>query len=841
MGLDYIEVSPDQLTLTVYMLGQAPKQIEPANLQISGGERITGIQVNSVTVQPETESADALLTVKVDQSGDFSTYTLSAVELDDQGRPTQAPMSGFDPRYASVEFSFKASCPSDLDCKNPPVCPTPSPVEPDINYLAKDYASFRQLILDRLSLIMPAWQETHVPDIGVMLVEVLAYVADYLSYYQDAVATEAYLDTARQRISVRRHVRLVDYQMHEGCNARAWVTISASQASPATITLENIRFSTEPQNGNTVIFEPVCSSPDQSFPLTAAHNEIKFYTWGNKLCCLPTAATQATLLDAWVAPTQPGPSPETPGSSPSPPPPADIAKPKRALQLVPGDILIFEEVLGPKTGNSSDADPSRRWPVRLTTVTQTEDPLKTKEGQTTPIVEIAWAAEDALPFPFCLSARLPAPDCRIICDVSVARGNVLLVDQGSPVTEDLGQVGLKEQTGTCECEGTAVEMTSTPYVFRPVLQNLPVTFREPLKTGLPASQMLTQDPRKALPQVLLTALAGVCPEPGDTSPPKPIDGAIPQKWVPVPDLLESGSRDLNFVVEIDNDGVAHLRFGDGELGQMPAACTIFRATYLVGNGTAGNVGSDTINAYSYSTPPDPSLKVRNPLPAQGGTDPETIAEVQLFAPGAFTKVLERAITAADYALIAERNRKLQRANGALRWTGSWYEAHVAVDPLGTETADAGLLQEIQGYLHRFRRIGHDLAVTAAQYVPLDLAMSTCVLPQFLRGHVEQALLDTFSDRVLPNGKLGFFHPDNLTFGQGVYLSKLVAAAQAVPGVQSVMVTKLQRLFSVPEGIIDKTALQSGVLVLNPSEVAQLDNDPSFPEHGRLKITLGGGR
>ena len=76
---------------------------------------------------------------------------------------------------------------------------------------------------------MPDWKETHVPDIGIAVVEVLAYVGDYLSYYQDAVATEAYLDTARQRISVRRHALLVDYQMHEGCNARAWVCLETDE------------------------------------------------------------------------------------------------------------------------------------------------------------------------------------------------------------------------------------------------------------------------------------------------------------------------------------------------------------------------------------------------------------------------------------------------------------------------------------------------------------------------------------------------------------------------------------------------------------------------------------
>ena len=32
---------------------------------------------------------------------------------------------------------------------------------------------------------------------------------------------------------------------------------------------------------------------------------------------------------------------------------------------------------------------------------------------------------------------------------------------------------------------------------------------------------------------------------------------------------------------------AHLRFGDGDLGRMPAAGTVFDAAYRVGNGSAG--------------------------------------------------------------------------------------------------------------------------------------------------------------------------------------------------------------------------------------------------------------
>jgi hypothetical protein len=117
-------------------------------------------------------------------------------------------------------------------------------------------------------------------------------------------------------------------------------------------------------------------------------------------------------------------------------------------------------------------------------------------------------------------------------------------------------------------------------------------------------------------------------------------------------------------------------------------------------------------------------------------------------------------------------------------------------------------------------------------------MTVCVLPHYLRGHVEAALLDVFSNRVLPDGRRGFFHPDNLTFGEGIYLSKLVAAAQAVPGVESVSVkvTKLQRLFEGPNHEIE-----NGILPLGPLEVARLDNDASFPEKGKFVLVMGGGR
>lgn len=249
-GLDYLEVGSDQRTLTVYFLGKAPVSLEPSNVVIEGGRRIRRIQVAKVTINRSTMAElDDTMEVVTDKEGDFSTYTLRVVMRDEHG--DYQPHPSFDPRYDRVEFSFKVDCPSDLDCKQALVCPPEQRDEPVINYLAKDYTSFRQLILDRLALVMPEWQERHVPDLGIALVEVLAYAGDHLSYYQDAVATEAYLDTARQRISVRRHARLVDYVLHEGCNARTWVCVETS--SVITLDPHDIYFITQLEHLDRVV------------------------------------------------------------------------------------------------------------------------------------------------------------------------------------------------------------------------------------------------------------------------------------------------------------------------------------------------------------------------------------------------------------------------------------------------------------------------------------------------------------------------------------------------------------------------------------------------------------
>jgi predicted phage baseplate assembly protein len=390
-------------------------------------------------------------------------------------------------------------------------------------------------------------------------------------------------------------------------------------------------------------------------------------------------------------------------------------------------------------------------------------------------------------------------------------------------------VAIEETIETCACDGASVDTVLQPVVFRPALRRAPLTFSQRPPPASPAAAALDQDPRRALPQVVLRGLPPAAGAPLDPSDPR-------WRWAPRDDLLDGDAHDQAFVVEMDDDRVAHLRFGDGELGRLPPAGWTFDATYRVGGGPTGNVGAETLSCIVLGqTLTGVALRPRNPLPAVGGTAPESPAEIRLLAPHAFRTDRQRAIVADDYARLAERDPRVERASAALRWTGSWYEAQVGIQQMRSEDVDRGLLEAVDSSLDRYRRMGHDVTVAAAQRVPLHVEMSVCVGPHDLRGHVQAALLDRFSSRLLPGGQRGFFHPDGWTFGEGVAVSRLVAAAQAVPGVASVLVT-LRRVSDPPSAAID-----DGILRMGPTEIAQLDNDPGFPERGILVLSMGGGR
>ncbi len=843
-GFDYIEVDCLQTTLTVTFLGHAPAWITPAHLRIEGGRRERNIRILDVRIEPSgAEDIDDVMHLTVDRPGDFSNYRLVILNLDERGRPTGRPPPQFDVRYASIEFSFKAGCPVEQDPIDAVGCPQVVAPEPAIDYLAKDYQGFRRLLLDRLALTMPDWTERHLPDLGIALVEILSYVADDLSYYQDAVATEAFLDTARLRESVRRHLRLVDYRLGEGRSAQTWARITLEGAPTIALGAGDLMFTPAlPGVGgpmhraegieidaSVIVFEPAAEVG--RIQLYSAHNTIPFYDWDEAECCLPIGAVTATLVDPGVIP-EPAPNDEGNRDCEPDPPPLDVEAAVadgrwHKLALAVGDVLIFAEVIGPRTGDPADADPMHQHAVRLTSVRHGWDPLHRQL-----VVEIEWCPEDALPFPLCLSTTTGPPRCTYVSGVSVAYGNIIAVDHGRSLEADLGRVGTARIEATCAEPCAPPETVIVPKRFRPRLPPPGLTFvggavRRADNCGgcgaLAASLRGRGSSEGAIPAITLTSEIPGGPD------------GIRRHWRPRPDLLDSGPDDSHFVVEISDDAAAILRFGDNRHGLLPEAGEHFTASYRVGNGLAGNIGAHALalilfrNAY----PDGVTLTVSNPLPARGGAAAESAAAAKLRAPHQFRRRLARAITADDYAAIVMRDfgGTVQRAAASLRSTGVRTEVQVAIDPHGRAEADARLLDCIARHLELYRRVGHDVRVIQAAQVPIDLAVKVCVGAEQIAERVRFAVVEALGTR--PGG---FFSPDALTFGGAVSVSRIMAAVHAVEGVTHVEVTVLNRLNERPDG-----ELAAGLLPIGPLEVPRLDQDPDAPENGRLKLTMGGGR
>jgi len=221
--------------------------------------------------------------------------------------------------------------------------------------------------------------------------------------------------------------------------------------------------------------------------------------------------------------------------------------------------------------------------------------------------------------------------------------------------------------------------------------------------------------------------------------------------------------------------------------------------------------------------------------------PESMEAARQYAPQAFRRQ-ERAVTEADYAAMAERHPEVQRAVARRRWTGSWSTIFLNIDRRAGLPVDAAFEKELRAFLERYRMAGQDIEIDGPRFVSLDLAFLVCVEPGYFASHVKAALLERFSNRLLPDRTQGFFHPDRFTFGQPVYLSQIVATAMATPGVRWIDVsagkgkpTRFQRWGEPPHGELGK-----GQIDIGQFEIARCDNDPNRPENGRLEFIMEGG-
>jgi hypothetical protein len=191
---------------------------------LQGGHRLRAgpgmgeVQVTGVAAGDTAES----LALTVAPVGDYSTYRLELVF--DPAR--------IDPFFAALDFKFRPGC-FNHACAPAWEAARPRVAAPGIDYMAKDYDSFRHVLMAAMADRVPGWQPSSEADLDQVLIGLFAAAADELSDYQDRVMAEAWLGTARKRVSVARHARLMDYHLHQGQQSTAWAWVEIAAGTPA--------------------------------------------------------------------------------------------------------------------------------------------------------------------------------------------------------------------------------------------------------------------------------------------------------------------------------------------------------------------------------------------------------------------------------------------------------------------------------------------------------------------------------------------------------------------------------------------------------------------------------
>jgi hypothetical protein len=797
-----------------------------AAFRVRGAERARGGNpARPVEVTEVQAGANAsTLRLKLAPVGDYSTYLLST-SADGLAAPGNALPLAMDPLLNALPFKFRPGC-FNLGCA-PRSSFKPPPDEPAIDYLARDYDSFRHVLIAAMMRRVPGWQVTSEADLDQVLIDLIAADADEQADYHDRVLAERSIASARKRVSLARHARLMDYHVHQGNQAGTWLALEVA-GTPDLPAGPNDEFGAwtgrEWAAPDAVVFAMPRDGVRWRRRCFALLNRLRLYTWGDTTRALAAGSTEADLT---------GPAPLTQAGAEAL---RDLFLGTHASQAVAAadvevhvDQLLVQEVLNPETGLPNGARADQRQVLRLLPL---GGPLPRAEALRDPytgewLVRVRWRDDDALRRNVCFTC-----DCNElpVHDVSVFHANLVRVTQGRPRITTFrapgAPLGPLDEHALVATDEAAYEV-----VLRPRGSAL---VRRGVLCPLPAAPLAWRDtppggevPTHSTAQVRVQGSAAF--------------------WQEQSDLVESEGDDEHFIVETDELGGSSLRFGDGVNGAALAEGAAVVCRWRVGQGRAGNVGADRLTGFR--DPGGAVLRVWNPLDVDNGRDPEPAAEIVRRVPEAYRQRQLRAVTLADYAKRAEELPGVAHARARYAWTGSWRCVRVAIDPAGGTVLGEPLRAAIAEHLEAVRLIGEDLEVRPATYVPLDITLTLCAQPAYwpedLRAELEQAFGDGWTAR----GERGFFHPDAWTFGQPLYASQLIGRALAVTGIGRVLRLGMRRWNPGSGGgltviDIDPAALPTAhadKLAMGPFEILVVANDPDHLETGRIRFEITGGR
>jgi len=254
-------------------------------------------------------------------------------------------------------------------------------------------------------------------------------------------------------------------------------------------------------------------------------------------------------------------------------------------------------------------------------------------------------------------------------------------------------------------------------------------------------------------------------------------------WMERGTLFNAGQEDHAYVVRTDGESSARIQFGDGKRGsRIPTGRENIVARYRKGRGAAGNVSTGQLS--QLLTRPLGLSGVTNPIPAEGGVDPDSAHESRIQIPRG-VRTLGRAVSLLDYEDFARAYPGISKAHAAvlnLR-AGRTIVVTVAGPDLAVLEADDPLIQRLTASL-RANGDPH-VMVRVVPYVlaTFNVRMRVKRKPDTVRSEVFERI-ETELHRVYGGEARGFAQP--------VVRSQVIALVDGIADVEAVDLEHLYR-------------------------------------------------
>ena len=821
-GLDFLWVNPaNHRELTVFFVVEPDALTRPVNtalteftVTITGQEdgRVIGVDAYSwVSRVDATGAARLTLTILAEADGGFQTYRLQATDT-----PADSGASRIDPFCDGLDFSFKQGCPSPFDCKPSHDCPPEERVDYPVDYLARDFESFRAALSSFAAERYPDWEINMPADFGAMVMEMFAALGDEFAFIQDGFKREGHLETLRERRSFSQLARLLDYRPDPGQSASGLIVARLySGTTRPTGTVADLievpagtRVWAAQEDRPPVPFEigeniaqMVSGMP--SYPLHTHWTDLAVYQPDPEEACLERGARSLILNNA------------------------DLLAGPFLPDVLAADIGGYwnGKTLLIETRPDAPDEPVRRHLVTLDQpVVQVDDPL-TGAG---PLTRLHWRAADALPW-------------GLDQGQAFVSANLLPVRAGALQEKDF-VVGGSERPElallprSLERQGPMDSAGQRPVIHRysmadTVLHGLDWT------RSTDAAGAVSYAPEALLQQ--LDPDADLSASSDWTVGDRPLtlaatdEAAViePGVYSPVAKFTRNGQRIVHH--DYIGDPGYTLRFGDGRFGRLPTDGDVFKLHWRSGPGRAANVPADTIRRFTTPEgmdPPETPMPaevgdIRNPFALTNGRDPQRLDLAKRIAPAAFREDVFRAVRNADYRTQAEKLDWVTDAGAVTRWTGHWATTFVSADPQGAFEIDDVRIEELRARMAAVRQVGRPVIARQPVFIPLDLQIAICPVPGYAFGDVMARVI-----RALDPASGGFFHPDRFTFGTPLRRPALEAAIAAVQGVRAVFDILIRQ-----RGLTDWQLFNTPQITVADNRILKVENDPDRPGQGSIAI------